>query len=85
MKARAARPLGSVVSSCEITWSVPPRQSGEMVVMKKGRWFPLKDRGYMDEEGYFYIEGRSDDKEPLRAPRGRYTSVTPSAVTDSTR
>lgn len=40
---------------------LPPGQSGEMVVMKKGQWFALKDRGYMDEEGYFYIEGRSDD------------------------
>jgi acetyl-CoA synthetase len=40
---------------------LPPKQSGEMVVQKKGKWFPLKDRGYRDEEGYFYIEGRSDD------------------------
>ncbi|HKQ28947.1 MAG TPA: AMP-binding protein [Burkholderiales bacterium] len=40
---------------------LPPGRSGEMAVMKKGKWFPLKDRGYMDEEGYFYIEGRSDD------------------------
>ena len=40
---------------------LPARQSGEMAVMKKGKWFALKDRGYMDEDGYFYIEGRSDD------------------------
>ena len=40
---------------------LPPRQSGEISLRKKGKWFPLKDRGYTDEEGYFYIEGRSDD------------------------
>jgi acetyl-CoA synthetase len=40
---------------------LPPRQSGEISLLKKGKWFPLKDRGYTDEEGYFYIEGRSDD------------------------
>jgi acetyl-CoA synthetase len=40
---------------------LPPRQSGEISLFRKGRWFALKDRGYTDEEGYFYIEGRSDD------------------------
>jgi acetyl-CoA synthetase len=40
---------------------LPPRQSGEISLLRKGTWFPLKDRGYTDEEGYFYIEGRSDD------------------------
>ena len=40
---------------------LPPRQSGEISLLKKGKWFPLKDRGYTDAEGYFYIEGRSDD------------------------
>jgi acetyl-CoA synthetase len=40
---------------------LPPRQSGEISLLRKGKWFPLKDRGYTDEEGYFYIEGRSDD------------------------
>ncbi len=38
-----------------------PLQTGEISVRKKSKWFPLKDRGYTDEEGYFYIEGRSDD------------------------
>ena len=38
-----------------------PLQTGEISVRKKGKWFPLKDRGYTDAEGYFYIEGRSDD------------------------
>ncbi len=40
---------------------LPPGQKGEISLLKKGKWFPLKDRGYTDEQGYFYIEGRSDD------------------------
>lgn len=40
---------------------LPARQTGEISLLRKGKWFPLKDRGYTDEEGYFYIEGRSDD------------------------
>ena len=40
---------------------LPPRRSGEISLLRKGKWFALKDRGYTDEEGYFYIEGRSDD------------------------
>ncbi|HXJ81452.1 MAG TPA: AMP-binding protein [Candidatus Methylomirabilis sp.] len=40
---------------------LPPAASGEIAVRRKGAWFHVKDRGYRDEEGYFYIEGRSDD------------------------
>jgi acetyl-CoA synthetase len=40
---------------------LPPRRTGELSVLKKGKWLPLKDRGFVDEDGYFYIEGRSDD------------------------
>ena len=40
---------------------LPARQTGEIAVRRKGRWFHAKDRGYRDEDGYFYIEGRSDD------------------------
>ena len=40
---------------------LPPRQTGEISLLRKGKWFALKDRGYVDEEGYFHIEGRSDD------------------------
>lgn len=38
-----------------------PKQTGEIAVRKKGQWFYVKDLGYLDEEGYFFIEGRSDD------------------------
>jgi acetyl-CoA synthetase len=40
---------------------LPPNQTGEIAVRRKGEWFYAKDLGYQDDEGYFYIEGRSDD------------------------
>jgi acetyl-CoA synthetase len=40
---------------------LPARQSGEIAVKRREGWFYVKDRGYRDEEGYLYIEGRSDD------------------------
>src|SRR5262249_29805921 len=40
---------------------LPPMQTGEIAVRRKGTWFHAKDRGYRDDDGYFYIEGRSDD------------------------
>lgn len=36
-------------------------QSGEIAVRRKGRWFRVKDKGYKDEDGYFFHGGRSDD------------------------
>jgi acyl-CoA synthetase (AMP-forming)/AMP-acid ligase II len=30
-------------------------------VLDEGGWFPTKDRGMVDEEGFLYIEGRADD------------------------
>ena len=38
-----------------------PNESGEIAVRRKDGWFFVKDRGYVDDEGYFVIEGRSDD------------------------
>lgn len=40
---------------------LPPRQSGEIAVKRKDGWFYVKDRGYTDEDGTIFIEGRSDD------------------------
>ena len=40
---------------------LPPSTVGEIAVRRKGGWFRVKDRGWMDAEGYFYHEGRSDD------------------------
>src|SRR5258708_20194823 len=36
-------------------------KAGEISPLRKGTRFPLKDRGTTDANGYFYIEGRSDD------------------------
>jgi acetyl-CoA synthetase len=40
---------------------LPASRTGEIAVRRKSGWFHVKDRGYRDEDGYFYIEGRSDD------------------------
>lgn len=40
---------------------VPDEQSGEISALRKDGWFRVKDRGYRDADGYFHIEGRSDD------------------------
>ncbi len=38
-----------------------PRQTGEIKVWRHNKWFPTKDRGWIDEDGYFYHGGRADD------------------------
>ena len=38
-----------------------PGQIGELMVKKSGKWFPTKDLGRVDEDGYFYHGGRADD------------------------
>jgi acetyl-CoA synthetase len=40
---------------------VDPGVVGEIAVRRKGRWFPVKDRGWMDADGYLHHGGRSDD------------------------
>ncbi|MBW2000626.1 MAG: acyl-CoA synthetase, partial [Deltaproteobacteria bacterium] len=40
---------------------VPPGQVGEIVMNRRGRLFPVKDHAVVDEDGYFWYEGRSDD------------------------
>jgi acetyl-CoA synthetase len=39
----------------------PPQRTGEIKVWRRGTWFPTKDRGHVDTEGYFYHAGRADD------------------------
>jgi acetyl-CoA synthetase len=34
---------------------------GEIAVRRRGAWFPVKDRGSMDADGYVHHAGRSDD------------------------
>ncbi|QDY69485.1 acyl-CoA synthetase [Qingshengfaniella alkalisoli] len=38
-----------------------PGERGELMVKKSGKWFPTKDLGRVDEDGYFYHGGRADD------------------------
>jgi acetyl-CoA synthetase len=38
-----------------------PNEVGEIYVRKADGWFRTKDRGWTDEEGYFYHGGRADD------------------------
>lgn len=38
-----------------------PGETGELMVKKRGEWFPTKDLGRVDEDGYFYHGGRADD------------------------
>lgn len=40
---------------------VPVDEVGEVAVRRKGVWFPVKDRGWVDTDGYVHHGGRSDD------------------------
>jgi acetyl-CoA synthetase len=40
---------------------LPPGTLGEIAVMRKEGWFFAKDAGVMDDQGYFWHKGRSDD------------------------
>ncbi|HKZ06253.1 MAG TPA: AMP-binding protein [Methylomirabilota bacterium] len=40
---------------------LPPGELGEIAVRRRGEWFRVKDRGWMDADGYFFHAGRSDD------------------------
>jgi acetyl-CoA synthetase len=38
-----------------------PGQLGEIAVRRRGEWFRVKDRGWVDADGYVFHAGRSDD------------------------
>ncbi len=38
-----------------------PGQTGEIMVRRGDNWFPTKDLGTVDEDGYFFHGGRADD------------------------
>jgi acetyl-CoA synthetase len=59
--------LGRPVPNVEVEVQRPdgarcePGEPGEIKVRRRDGWFPTKDRGWTDAEGYFYHGGRADD------------------------
>jgi acetyl-CoA synthetase len=59
--------LGRPVPGVEVEVQRPdgsrclPEELGEIKVRRRDTWFPTKDRGRMDADGYFYHAGRADD------------------------
>ena len=39
----------------------PPGTIGEIMLCRGETWFPTKDRGHTDSDGYYYHDGRADD------------------------
>jgi acetyl-CoA synthetase len=59
--------LGRPVPGVEVQVQRPdgsrcaPGEPGEIKVKRHDAWFPTKDRGRVDSDGYFYHAGRADD------------------------
>ncbi len=59
--------LGKPVPGVEVAVQRPdgtrcaPDEPGEIRVKRRDGWFPTKDRGWTDAEGYFFHGGRADD------------------------
>ena len=59
--------LGKPVPGVEVQVQRPdgsacdPGEVGEIKVRRHDAWFPTKDRGRIDSDGYFYHAGRADD------------------------
>jgi acetyl-CoA synthetase len=45
----------------EIGNELPPGEIGHVAVWRHNKWNPIGDYGYIDEEGYLFPKGRSDD------------------------
>jgi acetyl-CoA synthetase len=58
---RAAPGWEVAVVDAQTRRPVPVGEPGEIAVRRKGEWFLVKDRGFMDAEGYVHHGGRSDD------------------------
>lgn len=59
--------LGKPMPGCEVAvltedgTPAAPEQKGEIHVRRRGQWFPVKDLGWVDHDGFFYYGGRADD------------------------
>jgi acetyl-CoA synthetase len=59
--------LGKPVPGVEVEVQRPdgarcaPDETGEIRVKRRDGWFPTKDRGWTDADGYFFHGGRADD------------------------
>jgi acetyl-CoA synthetase len=59
--------LGKPVPGQEVTVRKPdgepcgPHEIGEIMARRGDAWFPTKDLGLVDEDGYFFHRGRADD------------------------
>ena len=59
--------LGKPVPGVKVEIQAPdgtpcaPNQIGEIKVWRHNSWFPTKDRGWIDPDGYFWHAGRADD------------------------